>query len=67
MGMRERKAISVDDAVVVEAVDGIEDEVDNSNDIMLGELSFCEDTVKDMSAGDELKGEIAFCARLESS
>jgi len=45
--------ISVDDVVLMEAVDGIEDRADDSDGVVLGKLALCEDTV-------------LFCARLEA-
>jgi len=47
---------SLDDSVVVKAVDGV----------VLGKLALCENTVKEPSAGGELKREVVFCARLEA-
>jgi len=58
--------VSVDDAVTVEVVDGIENRADNSNSVVLGKLALCEDSIKQLSTGGKFKGEIVFCARLKA-
>lgn len=56
----------MDDAVVVEAVDGTEDRTDDNDSAVLCKLSLCKDMVKAYSAG-EFKTKVVFCARLGSS
>jgi len=67
---RERKSsvleVSVDDAVAVKAVDGIENRADDNNNIVLGKLALREDAVKQLSASSKFKGEIVFCTRLKA-
>jgi len=46
---------SLDDAAVVEAVDGIKSGVGDGDGVMLGKLALCEDAVKELSASGELK------------
>ena len=69
-GVREREKsvleISVDDVVLVEAVDSIENRANHSDRVVLSEVSLCEDTVKEFSAGGEFKRKVLFCARLEA-
>jgi len=54
--LRERKAslldVSVDDAVVVEVVDGVENRANNDDGIVLSNFALCKDTVKELSAGE---------------
>ena len=57
---------SLDDAAVVEAVDGIKSGVGDGDGVMLGKLALCEDAVKGFSAAGKLKREVVFCARLEA-
>jgi len=46
---------SLDDAAVVEAVDGIKSGVGDGDGVMLDKLALCEDAVKELSASGELK------------
>jgi len=47
----------VDGAVAVEVVSGIENRADDDDNIVLGKLALCEDTVKQLSASSKFKGE----------
>jgi len=67
---RERKSsvleVSVDDAVAVEVVDGIENGADDDDSVVLCKLALCEDAVKELSTSGKFKGEIVFCTRLKA-
>ena len=52
------------DAVVEEVVDGIEDGADDG--VVVSKLALCEDAVKELFAGGELKEKAVFCARLKA-
>jgi len=52
----------VGESVLVEVVNGIDDGADDSNRVVLGRLAFCEDAIKEISAGGKLKAEVALCA-----
>ena len=56
--------VAVDDATVVEVVDGIEDGADDGG-VVLG-IAPGEDAVKELAAGGELKGEVVLGAGLEA-
>ena len=58
--------VSVDDVVLMEAVDSIENRANDSDRVVLGKLSLCEDTVKELSAGGEFERKVMFCAQLEA-
>jgi len=46
---------SLDDSMVVKAVDGVENGADDGDGVVLGRLALCEDAVKGLSAGGKLK------------
>ena len=46
---------SLDDSMVVKAVDGVENGADDGDGIVLGRLALCEDAVKGLCAGGKLK------------
>jgi len=56
-GEREKQTYlkSLDDSMVVKAVDGVENGADDGDGVVLGRLSLCEDAVKGLSAGGKLK------------
>jgi len=58
---RERKSsvleVPVEDAMAVKVVNGIENRVDDDDNIVLGRLSLCEDAVEQLPAGSKFKGE----------
>ena len=45
--------------MLVEVVNGIDDGADDSNRVVLGRLAFCEDAIKEISAGGKLKAEVS--------
>jgi len=47
--------MSLDNSMVVKAVDGIENRADDGDSVMLGRLSLCKDVVKWLSANSKLK------------
>ena len=67
---RERKSsvleVSVDDAVAVKVVDGIENRADDNNSVVLCKLVLCKDAVKELSTSGEFKREIVLCKRLKT-
>jgi len=67
---RERKSsvleVSVDDAVAVKVVDGIENRADDNNSVVLGKLALCKDAIKELSTSSKFKGEIVLCTRLKT-
>ena len=58
--------VSVDDAVAIEVVDGIENRADDNNSIVLGKLALCKDAVKELSTSGKFKREIVLCTRLKT-
>jgi len=56
--------VAVDDATAVEVVDSIEDGADDGG-VVLG-IDPGEDTVKELAAGGDLKGEVVLGAGLEA-
>jgi len=67
---RERKSsvleVSVDDAVAIEVVDGIENRADDNNSVVLCKLALCKDAVKELSTSGKFKREIVLCTRLKT-
>ena len=49
--------------MLVEVVNGIDDGADDSNRVV---PAFCEDAIKEISAGGKLKAEVALCASRRS-
>jgi len=47
--------VSVEDAMVVEVVDGVEDRADDRDSVVLGRLALCEDAVEEFATGGEFK------------
>jgi len=47
--------VSVDDVMLMEAVDSIENRADDGGRVVLSKLALCEDTVKELSAGSEFE------------
>jgi len=45
-----------EESILVEAVHGIKNRADDSDDVMLTKLALCEDAVKELSSGGEFIG-----------